>query len=60
MVVGGGVGRDERNRARKRKKSLPPTPLSRGDVNTHTQARVGLFEMKMAARKPLDPNDLME
>lgn len=56
----GGRGRDERNRARKRKKSLSPTPLSRGDANTHPQARVGLFEMKMAARKPLDPNDLME
>ena len=57
MVGGGRGGRDERNRARKRKKS---TPLSRGDANTHPQARVGIFEMKMAARKPLDPNDLME
>lgn len=56
----GGRGRDERNRARKGKKSLSPTPLSRGDANTHPPARVGLFEMKMAARKPLDPNDLME
>ena len=45
------MGRDERNRARKRKKSLPPTPLSRGDANTHLQARVSIFEMKMAARK---------
>lgn len=59
-MVGGGGGRDERNRARKGKTSLPLTPLSRGDANTHPQARMGIFEMKMAAHKPLDPNDLME
>jgi len=46
--VGGG---DDKNRARKRKKSLPPTPLSRVDANTHPQARVSILEMKMAAHK---------
>ena len=58
IVIGGGVcvcvcvgGGDKKNRAKKRKKSLPPTPLSRGGTNTHPQARVSISETKMATRK---------
>ena len=53
MVVVGGWGGEEIREIgqKKRKKSLPPIPLSRSGTNTHPQARVSIFETKMATRK---------
>ena len=51
VCVWGGRGEIRKIGQKKEKKSLPPTPLSRGGTNTHPQARVSISETKMATRK---------